>query len=43
MTQQSPAWQQTASMAYARSVMNLTELPDGTVLATGGETDKNRR
>jgi hypothetical protein len=28
-------------MAYARSFLNLTELPDGTVLATGGETDKN--
>jgi len=41
MTQASPAWQQTASMAYARSFLNLTELPDGTVLATGGETDKN--
>ena len=41
MTQPSPKWQQTASMAYARSFMNLTELPDGTVLATGGETDKN--
>jgi hypothetical protein len=41
MTQPSPKWQQTASMAHARSFMNLTELPDGTVLATGGETDKN--
>jgi len=41
MTQSSPAWQQTASMAYPRSFLNLTELPDGTVLATGGETDKN--
>ena len=40
-TQPSPAWQQTPSMAYPRSFMNLTELPDGTVLATGGETDKN--
>jgi hypothetical protein len=28
-------------MAYPRSFLNLTELPDGTVLATGGETDKN--
>jgi hypothetical protein len=41
MTQQSPAWHQTASMAYPRSFLNLTSLPDGTVLATGGETDKN--
>jgi hypothetical protein len=41
MTQPSPAWQQTAPMAYPRSFFNLTSLPDGTVLATGGETDKN--
>jgi hypothetical protein len=41
MTQPSPAWHQTASMAYLRSFFNLTMLPDGTVLATGGETDKN--
>ena len=41
MTQPSPAWQQTPSMVYPRSFMNLTTLPDGTVLATGGETDKN--
>ncbi len=40
-TQSSPAWQQTASMAFARSFFNLTMLPDGTALATGGETDKN--
>jgi hypothetical protein len=40
-TQPSPAWVQTPSMAYPRSFMNLTELPNGTVLATGGETDKN--
>jgi Domain of unknown function (DUF1929)/Bacterial Ig domain/Carboxypeptidase regulatory-like domain/Kelch motif len=40
-TQATPAWQQTASMAYPRSFLNLTELPDGSVLATGGETDKN--
>ncbi|GGA59890.1 hypothetical protein GCM10011507_09290 [Edaphobacter acidisoli] len=40
-TQPSPAWRQTASMAYPRSFMNLTMLPDGTTLATGGETDKN--
>lgn len=41
MTQPSPSWKQTASMAYPRTFLNLTELPDGTVLATGGETDKN--
>ena len=36
-----PAWKQTPSMAYARCFINQTVLPDGTVLATGGETDKN--
>ena len=36
-----PMWEQVPSMAYARSFMNLTELPDGTVLATGGESDRN--
>jgi hypothetical protein len=41
MTQPSAKWKQTASMAYPRSFLNLTELPDGTVLATGGETDKD--
>jgi len=41
MTQPTPAWRQTPSMAYPRSFMNLTMLPDGNVLATGGETDKN--
>jgi N-acetylneuraminic acid mutarotase len=40
-TQPTPAWQQTPSMAYPRSFLNLTELRDGSVLATGGETDKN--
>jgi Domain of unknown function (DUF1929) len=28
-------------MAYVRSFFNLTTLPDGSVLATGGETDKD--
>jgi hypothetical protein len=37
MTQPSPAWQQTAPMAAPRAYHNLTVLPDGTVLATGGE------
>jgi hypothetical protein len=41
MTQPTPAWRQTSSMAYPRSFLNLTMLPDGNVLATGGETDKN--
>lgn len=41
VTQPSPAWRQTPSMAYPRSFLNLTTLPDGSVLATGGETDKN--
>src|SRR6185437_3889310 len=41
LTQPTPAWQQTPSMAYPRTYLNLTSLPDGSVLATGGETDKN--
>jgi hypothetical protein len=41
MTQPAPAWRQTAPMVYPRSFMNLTMLPDGSTLATGGETDKN--
>ena len=36
MNQPSPAWRQTASMAFGRSYHNLTLLPDGNVLATGG-------
>jgi galactose oxidase-like protein/Big-like domain-containing protein/Kelch motif protein len=36
-----PAWHQTPSMVYSRSFLNLPVLPDGTVLAIGGETDKN--
>jgi hypothetical protein len=40
-TQPSPVWRQTPSMAYPRSFLNLTMLPNGGVLATGGETDKN--
>ena len=32
----SPAWVPTASMAFPRSFLNLTVLPDGNVLATGG-------
>jgi Domain of unknown function (DUF1929)/Bacterial Ig domain/Glyoxal oxidase N-terminus/SdrD B-like domain/Kelch motif/Prealbumin-like fold domain len=40
-TQSSPAWVQTSSMSYARSFFNLVTLPDDSVLAVGGETDKN--
>ena len=41
MTQSTPAWRQTPSMAYARTFLNLVTLPDGNVLAVGGESDKN--
>src|SRR5262249_21643478 len=37
--QSSPSWHQTASMAHPRTDLNLTILPDDTVLATGGSTD----
>ncbi|HEY7310523.1 MAG TPA: Ig-like domain-containing protein [Gemmataceae bacterium] len=39
MNQSNPAWVQTASMANPRTHLNLTILPDDTVLATGGSTD----
>ena len=39
MTQASPAWRQTAPMAYPRAYNNLTILPDGSVLAVGGGTN----
>src|SRR5262245_6619373 len=39
MTQASPDWRQTASMANARTHFNLTVLPDGNVVATGGSSD----
>jgi hypothetical protein len=41
MTQSFPAWQLTASMAFPRAFENLTLLPDGTVVVTGGETTKD--
>jgi uncharacterized protein YjdB len=37
MTTPLPIWQQTAPMASPRAFHNLTVLPDGAVLATGGE------
>ena len=41
MTQPSPKWQQTANMAFPRSYHNLTLLPDGSVLTTGGGSTKD--
>ncbi|WP_394770202.1 galactose oxidase-like domain-containing protein [Lacisediminihabitans sp.] len=35
-----PTWQPTGSMHFPRSFTNLTNLPDGTVLVTGGGTDR---
>ena len=37
MNAASPRWRQTASMAFPRAHHNLTLLPDGNVLVTGGE------
>jgi hypothetical protein len=42
MNQPSPAWEATALMAFPRSYLNLTILPDGTVLATGGGTTTDK-
>jgi len=42
MTQPSPSWQATASMQFPRSYHNLTVLPDGSVLATGGSTTTDK-
>ncbi|TMB17769.1 MAG: DUF1929 domain-containing protein [Deltaproteobacteria bacterium] len=41
MTQASPAWRQTSSMAFPRTEHNLTVLPDGTVLLTGGSRNSD--
>jgi len=42
MNQPSPTWQAVASMANPRSYLNLTILPDGNVLATGGSTTTDK-
>jgi hypothetical protein len=39
MTQLAPAWRQTTGMAFPRLTHNLTALPDGTVLVTGGSSN----
>ena len=38
MSAPTPAWRSTAPMAHSRSYHNMTLLPDGTVLASGGMT-----
>jgi concanavalin A-like lectin/glucanase superfamily protein/galactose oxidase-like protein/Big-like domain-containing protein len=38
MTQSSPEWRQVASMKFPRAFHNMTLLPDGDVLVTGGGT-----
>jgi len=41
MTQPSPAWRETAPMAFPRTQHNLTLLPDGNVLASGGSRNSD--
>ncbi len=36
-----PAWRSTAPMAHGRSYHNMTLLPDGTVLASGGQSNSD--
>jgi galactose oxidase len=38
LNQPSPHWEWTGPMAYPRRMLNVTVLPDGTVLATGGSS-----
>ncbi len=42
MNQPSPKWETVAPMANPRSYLNLTILPDGNVLATGGGTTTDK-
>ena len=41
MNQPNPTWQPIASMTYPRAFLNLTSLPNGEVLASGGDTEKS--
>ncbi len=43
MSAATPAWRETAPMAHGRSYHNLTLLPDGTVLASGGGSRSDGR